>query len=157
MAGKAPPRPMTMIGVIGAGQCGGETAGVAEKVGELIARRGAALVCGGLGGVMESAARGAIAAGGVTIGVLPGYDRLQANPYISIPIVTDLGHARNVVIAHSAQAIIAIDGEYGTLSEIAVGLKLGKKVVALGKWSGIQGVITAKNPEEAVEKVFEKL
>lgn len=143
-----------IIGVIGAGACDEKTGAVAERVGELIAERGAALVCGGLGGVMEAAARGAFNGGGVTIGVLPGDERTAANPYIKIPIVTGMGHARNVIIVHTAQALVAVAGEYGTLSEIAVALKTGKPVVALGGWGDIRGVIPETGPERAVERVF---
>ena len=147
----------TIVGVIGAGSCDEETAATAERVGELIAERGAALVCGGLGGVMEAAARGARGKGGLTIGILPGDSRLSANPYIVAPIVTDIGHARNVVITHTAQGLVAVSGGFGTLSEIAVALKLGKPVAVLGRWSVIKGTMPADSPEEAVEKVFSKL
>jgi len=146
--------PETIIGIIGAGTCDEKTAALAEEVGGLVAKRGAAMVCGGLGGVMEAAARGAFKNGGRTIGILPGDDRRSANPYISLPMVTDMGHARNVVIARTAQGLVAIEGECGTLSEIAVALKIGKPVVALGKWKTIEGVVSAENAEEAVEKIF---
>jgi len=149
--------PYTIIGVVGAGACGPETAAVAARVGALIAGRGAAVVCGGLGGVMAAAAQGAAQAGGLVIGVLPGESRGAANPSVHIPIVTGLGHARNVVIVHTAQALVAVEGEYGTLSEISIALKLGKPVAALGRWSGLPGVLAAATPEEAVERVFEKL
>ncbi len=144
-----------IIGVIGAGACAADVSCVAQKVGELIAGRGAMLVCGGLGGVMESAAKGASGNGGVTIGILPGDNRDDCNEYISIPIVTDMGHARNVIIAQTADGLIAIEGERGTLSEIAISLKLGKPVVSIGKWSRMEGVIAAQTAEEAVEKVFD--
>ncbi|MDH5509857.1 MAG: TIGR00725 family protein, partial [Nitrospinota bacterium] len=120
---------MTVIGVVGAGSCDEKIDRLAHRVGELIAKRGAAMVCGGLGGVMEAASRGAAENGGVTIGVLPGGGREDANPYINLPLVTDMGHARNVIIAHTAQALIAISGGYGSLSEISIGLKLGKPVI----------------------------
>ncbi|VAX24354.1 hypothetical protein MNBD_NITROSPINAE02-137 [hydrothermal vent metagenome] len=143
-----------IIGVIGAGSCTADVSGGAQKVGELIAGRGAMLVCGGLGGVMESAAKGAFSNGGVTIGILPGDNKDDRSPYISIPIVTDMGHARNVIIAQTADGLIAIEGGSGTLSEIAISMKLGKPVVSIGKWSQMEGVIAAQTPEEAVEKVF---
>ena len=149
--------PLTVIGVIGAGACDERTGAIAERVGALIAQRGAALVCGGLGGVMEAAARGACDKGGLTIGILPGASRDQRNPHIKLPVVTGLGHARNVIIAHTAQGLIAIAGEYGTLSEVAIALKLGKPVVSLNGWSDIKGVIPASTPEEAVETVFESI
>lgn len=149
--------PSIIIGVIGASSSDPDIEDLAERVGELIAKRGAALVCGGLGGVMEAASRGARRNGGVTIGVLPGADRDECNRHITYPIVTDLGHARNVIIAHTAQALIAVAGEYGTLSEIAVALKLGKTVAVLGKWGDIEGTIKVSSPEQAVEVVFSAL
>jgi len=145
---------MTVIGVIGAGQCDAGVSHQARRVGELIARRGAALVCGGLGGVMEACCAGAMENGGVTIGVLPGDDRSQANAHVAIPIVSDMGHARNFIIVQSAEALIAIAGEYGTLSEIAIALKLGKPVICLGSWNQIEGVHNVRTPEEAVEAAF---
>lgn len=102
---------------------------------------------------MEFASKGAKEAGGLTIGILPGTSKDEANDYIDIPIVTGLGHARNVVIAHSSDSIIAISGEHGTLSEIAIGLKLKKTVIGLNTWD-IEGVILAKTPAEAVEKAI---
>ena len=102
---------------------------------------------------MEFAAKGAKEAGGFTIGILPGTSKEEANGYIDIPIVTGLGHARNVIIAHSSDSIIAISGEHGTLSEIAIGLKLKKTVIGLNTWD-IEGVIRAKTAGEAVEKAF---
>ncbi len=145
---------MTVIGVIGAGSCNEEVSRTAEQVGKLVAERKAVLVCGGLGGVMSASAKGAQAAGGLTVGILPGSDRNECNEYISIPVVTGMGHARNAIIANTAQALIAIAGEYGSLSEIALSLKMGKPVVSIGGWSGIDGVIPVKTPEEAVDKVF---
>lgn len=148
---------MTIIGVSGAGSCDEQVAAIARQVGELIAQKGAAVVCGGLGGVMEAAAAGACAYGGLTIGLLPGGNRRDANPHIKIPIVTDLGHARNAVLAQTAQGLVAVAGEYGTLSEISMALKLGKPVVALGKWGALEGVQSANSPEEAVETVFAQI
>ncbi len=148
---------LIMIGVVGAGLCDSKTGELAEKVGELIARRGAAMVCGGLGGVMEHAAKGAFNNGGLTIGILPGGRREDCNPFIKVPIVTDMGHARNIIIAHTAMALIAVEGEYGTLSEISIALKLGKPVACLGKYSGMSGTLSATTAEEAVGAIFEKL
>ena len=142
-----------LIGVIGASSCGAEIAELAGAVGREIGRRGAVLVCGGLGGVMEFASKGAKEAGGLTIGILPGTSREEANCYIDIPIVTGLGHARNIVIAHSSDGIIAISGEHGTLSEIAIGLKLKKTVIGLNTWD-IEGVIRVKTAADAVEKAM---
>lgn len=145
-----------MIGVIGGGSCSAELAAQAEAVGEGLARRGSAVICGGRGGVMEAVCRGAKRAGGLTIGVLPGGDPKEANPYIDIPIPTGLGQARNLVIIHAAAAIIAIDGEYGTLSELGFALKLGKRVVGLATWE-IPGVIAAGSPAEAVTLALQGL
>ena len=108
------------------------------------------LVCGGLGGVMQAAARGAKQAGGLTVGVLPSYDAQSANSFIDIPIVTGMGHARNVIIAATAHALIAMSGAHGTLSEIAFGLKLGKRVISLGRESSPAGVVPASSAREAV-------
>ncbi len=141
------------IGVIGASRCSTEVAELAEEVGMEIGRKGAVLICGGLGGVMESASKGAKEAGGLTIGILPGTSKEEANGYIDIPIVTGLGHARNVVIAHSSDSIIAISGEHGTLSEIAIGLKLKKTIIGLNTWD-IEGIIQVKTAAEAVEKAI---
>ena len=125
---------MKMIGVIGAGSCNNEVFELAQKIGAGIARMGAILVCGGLGGVMEGACRGAYESGGQAVGILPGRDSTDANPYVSIPIVTDMGHARNVLIVQTSNLLIAISGGYGTLSEISIALKLGKPVVGLHTW-----------------------
>ena len=140
----------TIIGVIGDSDPAPETAALAEEAGAEIARAGAVLVCGGLGGVMEAAARGAKSAGGLTVGVLPSYDAQSASEFIDIPIVTGMGHARNVIIAATAHALIAMAGAYGTLSEIAIGLKLGKRVISLGRDESPVGVVPAANAREAV-------
>jgi hypothetical protein len=142
--------PIKMIGVIGAGSCSNETYESARKVGVGIARMGAILVCGGLGGVMEGACRGANEAGGQTVGILPGQDRAQANPYVAIPIVTDLGHARNVLVVRSSDLLIAISGGYGTLSEISIALKVGKPVIGLATWPDIDEVQYVSTAEEAL-------
>jgi len=146
-----------LIAVIGGGQCSSETTKLAEDVGRELAKQGAILVCGGLGGVMEAACRGASAEGGMTIGILPGESRRSANPYVQIPIATGMGHARNVAVVKSAQAVIAIDGSYGTLSEIGHALQNGIPVIGLGTWSlsrngqPDEAIIVAKNPAKAVE------
>jgi uncharacterized protein (TIGR00725 family) len=121
----------TIVGVIGASHPSEKGYAAALEVGRLIARKGWVLVCGGLGGVMEAASRGCAEEGGTVLGILPGPERDEANPFVTLPLPTNLGHARNVVIAHCAQALIAVEGEYGTLSEMAVALKLGRPVVAL--------------------------
>lgn len=144
------------IGVIGAGKCDESIAIIAEEVGRDIAKRGAVLICGGLGGVMQAAARGAKEEDGTTIGILPGSRREDANPYIDIAILSAMGHARNAIIAQSCDALIAIDGEYGTLSEIALSLKMGKTVVVLESEWEIKGTRVAKDAKEAVEMLFEE-
>jgi uncharacterized protein (TIGR00725 family) len=149
------------IAVIGGGNSSQQADELAEAVGREIAKQGAILVCGGLGGVMEAACKGASGEGGLTIGVLPGDNRLSANPYVQIPIVTGIGYARNVAVVKSAQAVIAIDGSYGTLSEISHALQSGIPVIGLNTWSlSIDGqadnsIIVAKTPKEAVNKAIE--
>jgi len=148
------------IAVIGGSQCSKEETKLAEEVGREIARRGATLVCGGLGGVMEAACRGASSEGGVTIGILPGESRQAANPYVQIPIVTGIGYARNITVVKSAQAVIAISGSYGTLSEISHALQSGIPVIGLNTWAlsknGQQdnSIIPAQNATEAVTKAL---
>jgi uncharacterized protein (TIGR00725 family) len=138
------------IGVIGGRNGDRDTLEAARRVGELIARAGAVLVCGGLGGVMAAAASGARKAGGLTVGILPGNDPDEANAHIDVPIATGLGYTRNSLVAMNADALIAIDGGHGTLSEIAYGNIYGKKVIGLKTWE-VEGVIRAASPEEAVE------
>ena len=145
----------TIIGVIGDSDPAPATAALAEEAGAEIARAGAVLVCGGLGGVMQAAARGAKQAGGLTVGVLPSYDAQSANSFIDIPIVTGMGHARNVIIAATAHALIAMAGAHGTLSEIAFGLKLGKRVISLGRESSPAGVVPASSAREAVRMALD--
>ena len=148
------------IAVIGGNQPSPQEANLAETVGRELAMRGAILVCGGLGGVMEAACKGAQSKGGVTIGILPGDSRQAANPYVQIPIVTGIGYARNFTVVKSAQAVIAIGGSYGTLSEIGHALRSGIPVIGLNTWSlsrnGQQdnSIILAQNPTEAVNKAL---
>jgi len=149
-----------LIAVIGGNQCSKEEAKLAEGVGRELARRGAILVCGGLGGVMEAACKGASAEGGLTIGILPGENPQAANPYVQIPIVTGIGYARNVAVVKSAQAVIAIGGNYGTLSEIAHALQSDIPVIGLNTWSlsrngqPDESIIRAESPAEAVNKAL---
>lgn len=149
-----------IVAVVGAGQCTPQEAESAEAVGHELARRGAILICGGRGGVMEAACRGAKAGGGQTVGILPGPSRDEANPYVDVPIVTGLGEARNLIIVRSADAVIAVGGEYGTLSEIAFALKLGVPVVGLGTWElgkgglSVNAILRATSPVEAVERAL---
>jgi uncharacterized protein (TIGR00725 family) len=125
---------MQMIAVIGAGECSTDVTKLAEAVGYGLGKQGIALICGGLGGVMAAACQGAKAAGGTTIGILPGVDAAAANPWVDFAIATGMGEARNIIIVRSAQALIAIGGEYGTLSEIAFALKLGVPLIGLQTW-----------------------
>jgi uncharacterized protein (TIGR00725 family) len=149
-----------IIAVIGGGQCSTEEALLAEAVGREIARRGAIVVCGGLGGVMEAACRGAAIESGITIGILPGDDPAMANPYVNIPIASGVGFARNIAVVKSAQAVIAIDGDYGTLTEIAFALKSGISVIGLKTWSMSRNgqedksIIKADDAVDAVEKAI---
>jgi uncharacterized protein (TIGR00725 family) len=153
MAAKRKP----LIAVIGAGECSGRMAGLAEDVGREIARRGSVLVCGGLGGVMEAAARGAKAGGGQTVGILPGSDPGQANAYIDIPIATGIGYIRNIFIVRAADGVIAIGGKEGTLSEVAYSLIEKKPLVSLESWEVDPSILKAKDPQEAVALIFQML
>ncbi len=149
-----------IIAVIGGAQPSPGEAKLAEEVGRELAKQGATLVCGGLGGVMQAACRGASSEGGVTIGILPGDSPQAANPYVQIPIVTGMGYARNISVVKSAQAVIAIGGNYGTLSEIAHARQGDIPVIGLNTWSlsknGQQdnSIILAQNPTEAVNKAL---
>jgi len=144
-------RRLRLIGVIGAGDAAADLLADAEEVGALLARAGAVVVCGGLGGVMEAAARGAKREGGTTLGILPGPSGAEANRYIDLAVATNMGHARNVVIAHTCDSLIAVGGQYGTLSEIAIGLALGKRVVGLRTWQIDPAIVRADGPESAVK------
>lgn len=150
-----------VIAVVGSGVADEVTAADAEAVGRAVASADATLVCGGLGGVMEAACRGARAAGGRTVGILPGDDRATANPYVDVAIPTGMGEARNALVARAADAVIAVGGEYGTLSEIALALKLGTTVVGLQTWElrrdgrVDRGILVADGPTEAVEAALE--
>lgn len=146
-----------IVGVIGGSVVEADVYEDARTVGRLLAERGAVVICGGLGGVMEAACRGAKEAGGLTIGVLPGVTKADANPYVDIPIVTGLADARNVIIVRTASVLIAVNGEYGTLSEIAFGLKFGKPVVGLRSWQFDPRLLRADTPEEAVELALEQV
>jgi uncharacterized protein (TIGR00725 family) len=145
-----------IIAVIGAGSADEQLLKTAEEVGRLIARRDAILICGGLGGVMEAASKGARSEGGVTVGILPQNHKNEANPYIDVPVATGFGEGRNVIIVRSADAIIAVGGEYGTLSEIAFGLRMGKPVIGIKTWD-IKGLVKAEDAEDAVSKAFKLL
>jgi uncharacterized protein (TIGR00725 family) len=154
------PKELTIIGVIGGSEVPESVYQLAEEVGREIARRKAALVCGGMQGVMEAACKGAIQEKGLTIGILPGDNRKQANPYVQIAIVTGIGYARNVAVVRSSHAVIAIDGSYGTLTEIGYALQAGVPVIGLGTWSLAHGgkeddnIIRASSAKDAVDKAM---
>ena len=140
----------TIIGVIGAGDASEQECKSAELVGEEIARNGCTLLCGGMGGVMEASCRGAKSHGGATIGILPGNSKADCNPYIDYPIVTAMGHGRNIIVARSSDAIIAIGGSYGTLSEIAFALRLQIPIIGIKTWDVSSDIKKAETPKEAV-------
>lgn len=145
-----------LVAVIGAGVCSEQEAAFAEEVGRRLAAAGAVVLTGGRGGVMAAASRGAAQAGGLVIGILPGEDASQANPWVTIPIVTGLGEARNAVLMRTAQVVVAVGGEYGTLSEIAFALKFDRPVVGLHTWQATNSagevlpIHTVDNASEAV-------
>jgi len=145
----------TIIGIIGAANASAEEKKISEEVGVLIARRKCFLLCGGMGGVMEAACRGAKSAGGTTIGILPGTKPSCVNSFVDIPIVTGMGEARNVIVAKSSHSIIAVGGSFGTLSEISFALKSEIPVIGLDTWDVSKKIIKSTNPEEAVEIAFE--
>jgi len=142
------------IGVIGGREADAEILALAERVGEGIAERGAVLVCGGMGGVMEAACRGARTAGGTTVGILPVSSAERGNPYLDVVIPTGMGVARNAIIIQSCDGVIAVGGKYGTLSEMAFALHDGIPVVSLRSWEVDENIVRADTAEEAVDKVF---
>lgn len=149
-------KPFTAVSVIGPSPCTAEEARLAEEVGRLLAENGAAVICGGLGGIMEAVCRGASQEGGLTIGLLPGTDPMEANPYVQVPIATGAGEMRNVFVARAGSAVIAVGGGYGTLTEIGFALLAGKRVVGIDTWrlskkeTGPFGIEEAPSPEHAV-------
>jgi uncharacterized protein (TIGR00725 family) len=148
------------VAVCGPDPCSEEVGTQAEEVGRLLAEAEAVLVCGGIGGVMEAASRGAAGAGGMVVGILPGLDRGSANPHVTVAIPTGLGEMRNTLIVRSADALIAIAGEFGTLSEIAFALKTGVPVVGLDTWelgkrgAPVDAFVRVSSPAEAVERAL---
>ena len=146
---------MILISVIGGATCSEAEAALAEDVGHLLAERGVGVVCGGRGGVMAAVCRGALQAGGTTVGLLPGDTTEEANDWVRIALPTGLGEARNAIVARAGVGVIAIGGEYGTLSELALALKWGKPVAGLGTWD-IDGVYAASSPEDAVRFVLKQ-
>ena len=143
----------------------GDALDAAEEVGRRLAEAGITVVCGGLGGVMEAASRGAAAAGGEVVGIVPSADPADANPHCTHVVATGIGHARNLAVVASGDAVVAIGGEWGTLSEIAFARRLGRTVIALGTWTvrgigpmeGAPGIIPASTPAEAVDAVHRAL
>jgi uncharacterized protein (TIGR00725 family) len=138
------------VAVIGPGDATPDEGARAEEVGQLLAERGAVVVCGGLGGVMEAVARGARAAGGTVVGILPGTARSDANEHVTVAIATGMGEMRNALVVRSADAVIAVGGAYGTLSEIALALRAGLPVIGIGTWD-LDDVVDAPDPRAAVE------
>jgi uncharacterized protein (TIGR00725 family) len=151
------------IAVIGKGAPDEELAALAEEVGRAIGEAGAVLVCGGMGGVMEAASRGARAGGGDVIGIVPGEDVASANPYVTHAVASGIGHARNLAVVASGDAVIAIGGEWGTLAEIGFARRLGRRVAALRSWTvsgpgameGAPGIESVDDPGAAVELALE--
>lgn len=156
-------KPRCFVSVIGGSRASAADLLVAEEVGRELAKAGAAVVCGGLGGVMEAACKGAAEAGGLTIGILPGEHRETANQYVQIPIVTGLGFTRNSIVAKSGQAVIAIGGSYGTLSEIAYAKISGLPVIGIDTWEVSRRgeaedfILRVNNAEEAVRLAIAKI
>jgi len=148
------------ISVIGGSKCSKETYELAYKVGREIAKRKAILICGGLSGVMDASAKGAKEAGGITVGILPGDTRIGVSKYLDISLPTGMSEARNVLVVKAADVVIAIGGEYGTLSEISHALKMNIPVVGLKTWDigkdefGVSRIIKADDPISAVEKAY---
>jgi len=128
----------------------------AEELGTLLAGLGYTIVCGGKGGIMEAVCRGARKKGGETIGILPGIDPGEANPWVSTVILTGMGSARNRIVALTGRAVVAVGGRYGTLSEIAFALDAGRPVCSMGGWTGIEGVVPVATPSQALEFVIER-
>jgi uncharacterized protein (TIGR00725 family) len=146
------------VAIVGGGTCSPQEAAAAEQIGALLARANAVVVCGGLSGVMEAACRGARAGGGLTVGILPGSDRGAANPFVAVAIATGLGELRNGLVVRASDAVIAVGGEFGTLSEIGFALKLGKRVVGLATWElsrHAEAILRAASAEDAVRLALE--
>jgi len=143
------------VAVIGGSSCSQKVYKQARELGSLIAKQGWTLICGGLSGVMEAAAQGAKEAGGLTVGILPGNDSSEANPYIDVKIPTGLGYARNILVVRATDAIVALDGKHGTLSEIAFALNEEKPVIGIDSWD-IKGIVKAGTPQEALDYIKKK-
>jgi uncharacterized protein (TIGR00725 family) len=150
-------RGTTYVAVVGSGTATGDLYEKAREVGRLVAQRGGAVVCGGLSGVMEAASRGAVEAGGVSIGILPDEDRRRENVYLTYSVATGAGQARNLAVVCSGDVVIAVGGEYGTLSEIGLARKVGRPVVVLEGWDLGEHVYVATSPQEAVNAAYQLL
>ena len=144
------------VAVVGAGDASPAEIEAAEAIGHALAEAGAIVVCGGLGGVMAAACRGAVDAGGLTIGLLPGPDRAAANQWVRVALPTGLGELRNGLVVRAADAVIAVGGAYGTLSEVALALKTGVPVIGFDTWD-IDGIETVASPREAVARALEAI
>jgi uncharacterized protein (TIGR00725 family) len=143
-----------IIAVIGASKCSKKLRDAAAVVGKYVAEQGGIVVCGGLGGIMEGAARGAREAGGTTIGILPGPDREEANEFIDIVIPSGFGDARNIMVVRTADAVVAFPGKFGTLSEMAFALKAGKPVISISAWKLGDDLVQCDDPLEAAKKAM---
>jgi len=143
------------IAVVGSGDATAQEEATAYDVGRELARAGAVVVCGGLGGVMAAASRGAGEAGGVTVGLLPGTDRAAANPWVTVVIATGLGELRNGLVVRAADGLVAVGGSFGTLSEIALALKLGRPVVGVGTWDIAAPVASVHDGPAAAARILE--
>lgn len=139
------------VSVVGASNCCSTIYNEAMELGRLLAKEGHIIFCGGRTGVMEAVAQGAAMCGGITFGILPGRDPKDANKYITYPILTGLGEMRNFLVVLNGDVVVAVSGGYGTLSEIALAKKIGKPVIAMGRWQQIDGVIPAKDPKEVID------
>jgi len=151
------PPPRAWIAVVGPGEAGLDELALAEEVGAAVARTGCGLVCGGLGGVMEAACRGARSHGGLTLGLLPGSDREAANGWVVVAVPTGLGEVRNALVVRAADAVVAIGGGWGTLSEIALAVKAGIPVVGLGTWEVGEGIVRADDAVGAVAEALRRV
>jgi uncharacterized protein (TIGR00725 family) len=155
------PHDAPYVAVVGGGEAEADACAAAEEIGHELAQRGAVVVCGGLGGVMEAACRGAKRGGGTTVGILPTDDRTDANPWVDVAVATGMGEARNALVVRTVDVVIAVDGEFGTLSEIALALRTGTPVVGVATWElarpGLASdpIVRAGSPSEAVARALE--
>jgi uncharacterized protein (TIGR00725 family) len=155
-------RPAPWIAVVGPGRASAQEAEWAEEAGAAVAEAGAVLVCGGLGGVMEAACRGARSRGGLTVGLLPGLDRTDANGWVVVAVPTGLGEVRNALVVRAADALVAIGGAWGTLSEIALAVRAGIPVIGLATWElahaggPVEGILPVADPRAAVAAALER-